>query len=276
MGDQVNIPKQVVSGGPHGPSSWRTLRPRWLYDAISNGSLPNGLKDDRAGDWPIQLIHLGSIPLPDGELVACDPFVASDHEPAFATRLLAGNHAVYVARAKVGPDHERNAAAVLVASDSTITTWQLALTSGQDPVTLTDPSSYFGYGVDAGTGCFGCPSAQAAATAALAADGGMLETPFANSVLTASAEAVISAPSTDAVPLAMFLSGWGDGSYPTWLGKDAAGVVVVAVTDFLLTTDPFAPPAPPSPPKTDPPPKATPKATEPLRSLRWWRRGNNA
>jgi len=237
----MSIPAQDVSNGPADSNNWRALRPRWLYHAILSGSLPDGMQGDLAMDWPIELVHLGSIPLPDGELVACDPFVANDHEPAFTSRLPPGNHDVFVARAEVGPGHRRNAAAILVTSDSTIVAWQLALTPGQDSVTLSDPASYIGYGVDAGTGCFGCPSAQAAATAALAEDGGMLETPFANGVLTSPTGAVIAAPSTEAAPLAMFLSGWGDGCYPTWLGLDAARVVVVAVTDFLLSTEPFAP-----------------------------------
>jgi hypothetical protein len=34
-----------------------------------------------------------------------------------------------------------------------------------------------------------------------------------------------------------FLSGWGDGSYPVWIGRDAEGEVVCFVADMLLLAD---------------------------------------
>lgn len=54
--------------------------------------------------------------------------------------------------------------------------------------------------------------------------------------------AVVVVPEEGAAPVAACSSGWGDGAYPTWLGLDAAGNVTVAVTDFLLTGDPYATP----------------------------------
>jgi hypothetical protein len=109
---------------------------------------------------------------------------------------------------------------------------------------------FFGYGVDAGTGSFGSPEALSEAGRVLAGDAGMLEDPiskalFADGVGTRSAAIV--APDAGATPIAVFASGWGDGYYPTWLGIDPDGVVVVAVTDFLLTSDPYGPPPPASP-----------------------------
>lgn len=88
------------------------------------------------------------------------------------------------------------------------------------------------------TGSFASPEGQAAATAALMADGGMLETPFSTAVLESPINAVVSRPNPNDPEVAVFHSGWGDGSYPTWLGRDDARQVILALTDFLLTDDP--------------------------------------
>ncbi len=220
-------------------ATWRLQRPAWLYAGLLAGSHRN---DEPGKDpWPVSLNSLGTVELPSGQLVACDPYVADSHEPAFSTKFRTGAHEVVLGRATVGPDHERNTAAVLVAGSDAITQWEIAVTPGADVSQLDDPSSYFGYGVDAGTGCFASPEGQAAATAVLAADGGMLEDPLSTALFSSPIRGVIARPAPGAPRVAMFETGWGDGYYPTWLGLAAAGHVVVAVTDFLVANDPFGP-----------------------------------
>ncbi len=231
------LPEQrlVVDDG----GTWREKRPEWLYRGILLGSHVD--VDAERGDevWPVRLIHLGSIDLPDGRLVACDPYVADAQEQPFSTRLRPGSHDVFVARSTVGPGHERNAAAIILSTGAVVRRWEMAVTAAADIGTLESGDSYFGYGVDAGTGCFASPEAQRAATATLGADGGMLEDALSLALLSAPLEAVVAAPSAGEPSLAVFQTGWGDGYYPTWLGIDEAGEVSVVVTDFLLADDPF-------------------------------------
>lgn len=237
------------SGGQDG-HDWRSGRPRWLYDAVLAGSLPSPSPEDPTRSFPLATVAIGSISLPDGLLVACDPFVANDNETPFVQALPTGEHVVAVVRATVGENHGRNAAPILlVDSPGPIARWEMALRPGQDLSVLTDPTGYYGYGVDAGTGSFASPAGQAAATAALAADGGMLETPFSTAALESPINAVVSRPNPYDPDVAVFHSGWGDGSYPTWLGRDDEGQVILALTDFLLTADPFTPDEPPPAPK---------------------------
>ena len=69
----------------------------------------------------------------------------------------------------------------------------------------------------------------------------MLEDPISRALVDdkiGTDSAAIVAPEAGAVPVALFSSGWGDGSYPTWLGLSGRGDIVAAVTDFLLTADP--------------------------------------
>jgi hypothetical protein len=132
----------------------------------------DGLKEDRAEDWPVKSCSSRVYPTA-GEGASCmRPVRRSRSRAGHLLRASCGEPRRVCREATVGPDHERNAAAILVADDSTITTWQLAVTPGQDRATLGDPDSYFGSGADVGTRCFGCPSAQAAAMAVLGAGGG--------------------------------------------------------------------------------------------------------
>ena len=211
-------------------------------------SLTSGGLDDRQAETqkrlPLSLDVIGELNLSDGSLVVADPYVLEEEPRAVRQRLRAGTHVVAVGRATVGPDHDRIAAAVLVSGSDPIETWEMACWPGQDIESLGD-EEYFGYPVDAGTGCFASPEAAVVAGRALAADGGMLEDPISRALLDGKVgtdSAAIVAPEDSAPPVAVFSSGWGDGSYPTWLGLSGEGDVIVAVTDFLLTTDPFAKP----------------------------------
>lgn len=252
MSGSAALPGQDVDAG--GGGTWRRQRPAWLYAGLLDGSHTTAGQGGPE-EWPVELHSLGSIELPAGQLVACDPYVADSHEPAFTATLPAGRHDVVIARATVGPAHVRNTAAVLVAGVDPISRWDMALTGEADESALDDDWGYFGYGVDAGTGCFASPEGQATATAVLAADGGMLEDPLSTALMGSPIRAVVAEPARGSPAVAVFETGWGDGYYPTWIGRSRSGAVVVAVTDFLVPTDPFGPdePAPsPAPPTAAP------------------------
>jgi hypothetical protein len=200
-------------------------------------------------EYAVSLDEIGSLSLPGGRFVAADPYIM-DAEPApFEQRMGADRAKVVVARALVGEDHERVAALVLRAGSSPISDWAMATQPGQDVEAL-DAEGFFGYGVDAGTGSFGSPEAMRVAARVMHADAGMLQDPlslalFADGIGTRSA--IVVAPEDGSEPVAVCSSGWGDGVYPTWLGLDAAGDIVLAVTDFLLAGDPYATPLEPAP-----------------------------
>ncbi|QMW65337.1 DUF4241 domain-containing protein [Mumia sp. ZJ1417] len=187
-----------------------------------------------------------------------------DAEPeAFVQTLAADTADVLVARALVDENHEGVAALVLhVAGSEPISGWRMATVAGQDPATL-EQEGFFGYGVDAGTGSFGSPEAMKVTQRVLSADAGMLDDPVSNALFSdgiGTRSAVLVAAEHGAGPVAVCSSGWGDGVYPTWLGVNTSGRVVVAVTDFLLSGDPHAAP-PPAPEDADQAPqKARPKS----------------
>lgn len=247
----TELPAQNVTAAPSDP--WWKLRAEWIYAAITSGEL----RDHDAKDgvhYVVQLEAIGRVELPGGQVVAADPYVM-DSEPQPFEQVLAADAAdVVVARAIVGEDHERVAALVLRAGSGPISDWLMATVAGRDVTTL-EPEGFFGYGVDAGTGSFGSPEAMKVAGRVLSADAGMLEDPVSEALLSdgiGTRSAVVVAPEEGATPVAVCSSGWGDGYYPTWLGIDTSGIVVVAVTDFLLTGDPHASPLPPEGPQQAP------------------------
>ena len=111
--------------------------------------------------------------------------------------------------------------------DGPVDSWEMALRAGQDPRTLPD-GGFFGFGVDAGAGCF----FDAAAASALARQ--------ATEFVLGYEESRELTDDASGANLIAFSSGWGDGSYPVWIGRTAAGDIACFVAD-LLTFDIMTP-----------------------------------
>ena len=147
-----------------------------------------------------------------------------DVEPAPVVQVvLSEPYDVLVATAEVGPDHPRIAAAALISESDALVAWEMAHWMGQDPSAL-GSEEFFGYGVDAGTGCFASPAAAQVAGRVLAADGGMLEDPISRALFSGApaAGAAVVAPENGAPAIAVFSSGWGDGMYPHLARRERA------------------------------------------------------
>ncbi|MET8770631.1 DUF4241 domain-containing protein [Streptomyces sp. NPDC004658] len=210
----------------------------WLFTPGSTFSYESGTTG---------VIHVadgGELDLPTGRVVASDPFVtlgSGDVEPFTAT-VEPGRYRVEAAVATLTRPgeppsevpHLRVAAARLVIRDEPAVSWELALLPGQDPATLKD-DEFFGYGVDAGTGCFYDASAEEAFPETQEEEGPLWDA-FESSDWSPGPYLV---RSTDGGhTLAAFTSGWGDGCYPTWTGRSASGRITCFLTDFFVAPDP--------------------------------------
>ncbi|MFJ4685674.1 DUF4241 domain-containing protein [Streptomyces sp. NPDC091377] len=192
----------------------------------------------------IHVVDGGELDLPTGRVVACDPFVSLGTgavEP-FTVTVTPGRYRVEAALATLtapdepesGEPHLRVTAARLVVRDEPATTWELATVGDQDPADLGD-DEFFGYGVDAGTGCFYDLAAEAGFPEGEAEEGPLWDA-FENSDW-AEGPHLVTSPGTGHT-VAAFTSGWGDGAYPTWIGRTTAGEVTCFLTDFLVAPDP--------------------------------------
>lgn len=203
-------------------------------------STPSGLEGDGNGLHQVnfRIVDIGQLIIKSGRICAADPFVSLGKVKPFTQEVPRGEFPVRLAVGDhpAGPVKDsRVAFARLDFSSRPVIRWRMAVIEGQDVSTL-KPGEIFGYGVDAGTGSFYDPSADAAVGALYARNpdvwmdwqkageenGPRLVGPYSF---------VLMLPMGD-VNVAMFHSGWGDGVYASWFGFDADGNVAALLTDF--------------------------------------------
>lgn len=172
---------------------------------------------------PFEVLDLGLLTLRSGRLVACDPLADLGDEP-FDAVLQAGRFPVRLAVIKSPDWGDRTVFARLVLGEGPVAQWEVACFGGQDAADL-DEGDVFGYGVDAGTGCFVDADT---ARALLADDEG--HQAIVDAWIPEKGEGLIY-PYGDG-DIAVFHSGFGDGFYGTYLGYDADGALAAVLTNF--------------------------------------------
>ncbi|MFF2612491.1 DUF4241 domain-containing protein [Kitasatospora sp. NPDC058046] len=113
----------------------------------------------------------------------------------------------------------------------------LALTDGQAVADL-GVTEFFGYGVDAGTGCFVDAAVTIPLGDLLGEDGDLpVDALFGDADSMALSPVVLADPATGHNCVAP-PSGWSDGTYPTRAGRSAGGEVTGFVTEFFVVPQP--------------------------------------
>jgi major membrane immunogen (membrane-anchored lipoprotein) len=210
--------------------------------------LPVLLQDDAAAlAKGFHREKLGYLNLPSGKIVALDPLVMMGKGQGFTQTVAAGRYQVSVFWFDDKDWGKRNAFATLTFSNGEVATWQMAVTEGQDIAKL-KPDEFYGYGVDAGMGSFLSPEGFKALNDAM--DKAQKEianySSYYDDVLAIPLDAlnpsrlIYEPPTAPENNIAMFASGFGDGSYPSYFGMDAAGKPVILVTTFLVVDQPPA------------------------------------
>ncbi|MFG3642562.1 DUF4241 domain-containing protein [Micromonospora sp. NPDC047762] len=189
-------------------------------------------------EYVIKAHPAGTVTLPSGQVVGCDPLIAPDTAAPFTVTVTPGRYrlAAWVAtiHQSGSGSQDRTAALQLVVRDRPTVRWELALTDGQEPVDL-GADGFFGYPVDAGVGTL----AEVVAVRALA----RWEVDPVDEVFIPAqvppAPAAVDAIVDEATGANVIIvsSGWGDGIYPTFIGFGADGEVTSYVTDFLVIPD---------------------------------------
>ncbi|MGP4083508.1 DUF4241 domain-containing protein [Streptomyces sp. KR55] len=206
------------------------LGPRYLNEMFTPGTRFSPPDDQATGPYVVErVIEAGSLRLPTGRIVACDPGWLDPGEP-FTVAVPPGSYRMQIAAAAYPTEHwgkslhmEDFTGARILISDKPTATWELALRPGEDPRTLRE-GEFYGFGVDTGTGCF----VDAAAAGRLT--GGENTIPDDDS---ADGILVLDDPESGG-NLIVYPSGMGDGSYPVWIGRDDDGEVTCLVADMLI------------------------------------------
>ena len=181
--------------------------------------------------FDVRTHDLGSVQLPSGWLVACDPLTSSGDIPAFTREVPAGAHRVRTLVAEyVDGGDQRLAAAVVELGRGPAVAWEAGLTAVDTPPAADD--DFVGYPVDSGTACFASPEAVRRLAGLLDQHGDPLSTALEQNYVHTWDWANFDLG--DGLNVVAFTSGLGDGLYPTTFGLGADGTPVVAVTDFFV------------------------------------------
>ncbi|MEV6240100.1 DUF4241 domain-containing protein [Lentzea sp. NPDC051838] len=184
--------------------------------------------------------QVGELSLPTGRLVAADPFVVwPEDAEAFTETVAPGTYPVSVSLVSYldgdgFPDVRqgyRVAAARVTVLDEQAYSWTPAVLPGR----LVPMEEEFGYDVKSSTGAFFDLSA-ADAVDRLASDdeaGNCDLIDALGKVGGGRGPANVTDPRSG-LNVVAFSTGWGDGVYPTWVGRNTAGDPVAFVTDFLV------------------------------------------
>ncbi|MET9834774.1 DUF4241 domain-containing protein [Streptomyces sp. NPDC006385] len=207
------------------------LRPRHLDEMFTCGTRFSPPDDHATGPYVVErVIDAGSLRLPTGRVVACDPGWTDPGEP-FTVVVPPGSYRMQIATAAYPTEHwgkslhmEDFTGARILVSDKPTVAWEMALRPGEDPRTLRE-GEFYGFGVDTGTGCF---------VDAVAADrltGGENTVPDGDD----STDGILVLDDAESGGnLIVYPSGMGDGAYPVWIGRDTDGEVTCLVADMLI------------------------------------------
>ncbi|MET8909023.1 DUF4241 domain-containing protein [Micromonospora sp. NPDC004551] len=182
-----------------------------------------------------EIVPGGVLRLPTGRLTAADPGWVTRRWPdgvgPFTVTVPPGAYPLTLALLD-----GRVAAARLTLADRPVTSWDLALRAGEDPATLA-PGYFFGVGVDTGTMALFDEAAHDAV-------GRLADT----DPLNFDVEDSDTLEHRDVVPGAnviAFLTGFGDGEYPVWIGRTRDGIVGCFVVDMQMLAPATTTTAPP-------------------------------
>ncbi|RAL21213.1 hypothetical protein DL240_13860 [Lujinxingia litoralis] len=215
---------------------------------FEDGTIIDGL----GFDIVVHRRSVGSINLPSGQLIACDPLHALDTEP-FALELTPGRYPVHLLVAELR-DERRNAYAVVRVGEGPVRRWEsaeLSLSAANHdqarPSLLDTIDEDPGYPVDSSLGCF-----TDARTASALIDYQQIVMPEDNDferLLLArlrkrrrggpgfgslDLRRDLKLPMPEGLNLIAFDTGFGPGHYVTYVGLDEEGEVVSVVTDFQV------------------------------------------
>jgi hypothetical protein len=198
---------------------------------------------------PLELLPLGELSVPSGEIVVCDPLVNYGAVP-LTRKVKPGTYPVTVCIAQTEQGGERIAVAKLEFTKGKAKQWEMALIEGQDISVLNEADQYFGFPVDTGLGCF--MDAETNSFYDELQDeypeshegkdiyDDLIAVEFKKNAKDQTNPNDIGdwlnfhLPNKPDLNIIMFQSGFGDGSYPSYWGVTENGGVCSLIIDFMV------------------------------------------
>lgn len=211
-------------------------------------------ENDTVEGVPVEILNIGEVNVPSGQVVVCDPLFYPD-TPPLLKRVKSGKYPVKIYVAKTEASGDRYAIAKLEFSKGKAKKWVLALREGEDVSELKGKDEFFGMPVDAGLGAFFDYKSGVAYNKFLEdffrkhPNGNVYNDFFAEEFKKSAKNpndpndpgdwANFQLPESD-LNVIMFNSGYGDGLYPAYWGIDEKGDTVSLVIDFFVLLVPDA------------------------------------
>jgi hypothetical protein len=180
---------------------------------------------------------VGKIYLPSGRISASDPQTLFQAEAVFSIKVEPGPYPVNVYLLTAG-EAKQIAFAEIRFRDEPVSFWTLASRYGKE-ITIPNEEGGIGYGVDTGQGCFMSPEAYKLLTAAINKAEHKFKDGFdyfgdVVKVPASQPTAFMHQPNKDfEANMVIFDSGEGDGSYCSYYGLNANGLLLNLVTVFI-------------------------------------------
>jgi hypothetical protein len=215
------VPAPVVDAVPDSSILVPLFVPGTVFELTVGGRVEVGVRD------------AGVLNLPTGQIIAADPSWLPSWQrlgiAPYTATVPPGRYPVSLS-VMTTQGVDLVAAAKLAISNSPVTSWELAIPEGKDPSQL-KPGEYYGVGVDVANAGF------LDATVLPYMAGREETSPEDLNVLMTSLSAERVDP-VSGVNYIVFNTGYGDGHYPVWIGRQADGTVTCFVMDMLISTLP--------------------------------------
>lgn len=224
-GDGPELPSSVAAEPP-----WQLPQPAGPRDFTT--LFTGGAEVTVAGhEAVVAVLPPVSLTLTSGRLVAADPEVLyGGPQLPFTVTVPPGTYPVTVATVRFRDrPRSRVSAARLEITDHPVARWEPALQPGQSALDLGN-GEYYGFGVDTGQASF----ADADVWNRLSTAGYDARDDWEQRWIDLGDRVREHLVAEVEPGMVAWPSGWGDGSYPTWIGYDTAGEVVCFVADMRL------------------------------------------
>ncbi|UDL87544.1 DUF4241 domain-containing protein [Mesorhizobium sp. PAMC28654] len=191
----------------------------WDVSEVSSNLAVFALGDAEMAERKITTTTIGELELPTGQIIACDPLITGLERPVFSRKVRPGRYPVTLFEAQ-----GRVAAAVLRFGPGLPVRWELA-TFARDGSGVSAWKS--GFIVDDAVASFMDTSIMT-----LISDPEEFDDYLADIAWSLDRFGMDNPVAGNPLNIVMFDTGWGDGTYTSWWGLDAAGEPLVLMTDF--------------------------------------------
>ena len=245
----IEVIRSLLHAGhsPNEPQCYQVMIGDWPRDDEAS-PLELAVLENRM-DMAVDVLDIGTVHFPTGQIFACDPLVELEDTLPFLQTIPAGTYPVKICVVPSEQYGDRYACVKVEVSQEKPVRYELGMVGNEDLDEELGEDEYFGFGVDAGMGCVADIQTQAAFKAYWAKR--LEEDPDIDpyndlfcDLLEENAKAYPkyqgdcgdwlnwTVPGTDC-NLPIFASGWGDGYYPVYFGYDAKGKICAVYVRFI-------------------------------------------